>query len=277
VKHATSSSSAWTPPAGTLGRITAEAHARAAALEARAEELAARARDVAPGPSLLDALRRTNVGVIAEVKRRSPSKGAIAESIDGVAQARAYARGGAAAVSILTEPAHFGGHVDDLIAVRTSVDVPALKKDFHVAPIQLVEARALGASAALLIVRALSPDRLTELIDVGRSLGLELLVEIRDERELERALRGGAAMIGVNNRNLETLQIDAATAERIIPLIPADRIGVAESGVGTRADVERYARCGADAVLVGSSLSASPDPVAATRVLADVPRRRRAG
>ena len=161
-------------------------------------------------------------------------------------------------------------------AVRASVAAPALKKDFHVRPIQLVEAKSLGASAALLIVRALSPDRLREMVDTARALALEVLVEVRDERELERALECGATMIGVNNRDLETLIIDPTTAERVIPRIPGDVVAIAESGVRTREDVVRYAACGADAVLVGSSISGAPDPVHATRMIAAVPRRLRA-
>ncbi|HEU4723628.1 MAG TPA: indole-3-glycerol phosphate synthase TrpC, partial [Gemmatimonadaceae bacterium] len=167
-------------------------------------------------PSLESALRAADVRIIAEVKRRSPSKGVIAASLDAPEQAAAYVTGGAAAISVLTEPAHFGGSPEDLRAVRERVSVPVLKKDFHVRPIQLVEARALGASAALLIARALAPDRLREMMDVARGLGLEVLVEVRDEAELDRALECGASMIGVNNRDLETLVIDAATAERLV-------------------------------------------------------------
>lgn len=217
------------------------------------------------------------MALLAEVKRRSPSKGAIAPGLDALAQARAYVAGGAAAVSILTEPAHFGGSTADLVAVRAELDVPALKKDFHIDPIQLVEARALGASAALLIVRALSPEGLAELMRAGRKLGIELLVEVRDEEELERALSEGAAMVGVNNRDLETLEIDPSTADRLLPLIPPDVVAVAESGVISRRDVERYAARGADAVLVGSVLSSATDPVAATHALSGVPRRERRG
>lgn len=265
----------WTPPGGTLGRIVAEAELRARVLESRSDELGSDAEESLPGPSLERALRGTTVAVIAEVKRRSPSRGAIAERLDAAAQAQAYAAGGAAAVSVLTEPAHFGGTVDDLVAVRAGVAIAALKKDFHVAPIQLVEARALGASAALLIARALSPERLAAMMDTGRSLGLELVVEVRDDDELARALEGGATMVGVNNRDLETLEIDAGTCERLIPRVPAGVLAIAESGMRTRADVERYAACGADAVLVGSMLSSSGDPAAATRALAGVARRAR--
>jgi indole-3-glycerol phosphate synthase len=257
--------------------IVREAELRARRLEARDSELERASRDVPTGPSLRRALDAGVVAILAEVKRRSPSKGAIAESLDAVGQARAYAAGGASGVSVLTEPDHFGGSVADLVAVRAALAIPALKKDFHVAPIQLVEARAIGASAALLIARALSPERLGEMMRLGVELGLELLVEVRDEAELERALVGGATMVGVNNRDLETLRIDAGTAERLIPLIPAGVIAIAESGVTSRADVERYAARGADAVLVGSVLSASPDPEGATRALSGVSRRRRDG
>ena len=265
----------WTPPGGTLGTICHEAEARAAELHSREDELEREASRAASAPSLAAALRGPDVRVIAEVKRRSPSKGAIAPALGAPAQARAYVEGGAAAISVLTEPVHFGGSSTDLRDVRAAVPVPALKKDFHVRPIQLVEARALGASAALLIARALSPERLREMTDAARRLELEVLVEVRDESELERALECGATMIGVNNRNLETLVIDPATAERLIPRIPPGLIAVAESGVSTRADVERYAGAGADAVLVGSSISAAADPVRATRALAGVSRRSR--
>jgi indole-3-glycerol phosphate synthase len=252
-----------------------EAEARARLLLGRRAELERAAAATPPAPSLRRALRADSIALLAEIKRRSPSRGAIRESLDAVAQATAYAMAGAAAVSVLTEPAHFGGSVDDLVRVRAALAIPALKKDFHVAPVQLLEARALGASAALLIARAVSPARLGELVAFGGAIGLELLIEVRDEAELRRALDAGAAMIGVNNRNLETLEIDPTVAERLIPRVPGTVVAVAESGVRTRADVERYAACGADAVLVGSVLSASPDPTAAARGLIGVPRRTR--
>ena len=267
----------WSPPGGTLGTILQAAKVRADFLEMGRRDLTVDAEETLPGPPLERALRMGSVALLAEVKRRSLSKGTIAESLDAVGQARAYARGGAAGVSILTEPEHFGGSVNDLRAVREALDIPVLKKDFHVAPIQLLEARALGASAALLIARALSPARLDELVAYGRAIGLELLVEVRDEDELSRALAAGATMIGVNNRNLETLEIDHGTAERLIPSMPQSVVAIAESGVRDRADVERYAACGADAVLVGSVLSASSDPAGASRALTGVPRRTRGG
>ena len=269
--------SLWTPPTGTLGAIVAEAEVRAQAMEAMRDALERDSLRMPAGPSLRVALRQDSVTLLAEVKRRSPSRGAIAAGLDAVEQARAYTDGGSAGVSILTEPAHFGGSNADLLDVRRSLTIPVLKKDFHVTTVQLLEARALGASAALLIARALAPRQLAEMMRYGHALGLELLVEVRDQAELERALEGGATMIGVNNRDLETLIIDPATSDRLIPHIPPHVVAIAESGVKTRADVERYAAVGADAVLVGSSLSASSDPVAATRALAGVTRRDRAG
>lgn len=265
-------SPAWIPPTGTLGGIVAEARDRAAALSARESELSRMAAAVGAVPSLSRALRAANVGVIAEVKRRSPSKGWINPSISALGQAQAYEQGGAAAISVLTEPAHFGGSVDDLIAVRAGVRIPLLKKDFHVEPIQLLEAKAIGASAALLIMRALSPKTFREMMEAASKLDLQVLVEIRDEDELSRALEAGAAMIGINNRNLETLVIDATTSDRLLAFVPGTVIAVAESGVASRADVERLARAGADAVLVGSAVSAAADPAAVVRELSNVPR-----
>jgi indole-3-glycerol phosphate synthase len=264
--------SAWTPPTGTLGAIVAEARDRAALLRPNEAELSESAASAPPSPSLAGALRTDTVAVIAEVKRRSPSKGWINPGISAVDQALSYESGGAAAVSILTEPAHFGGSVADLVGVRDSVSIPVLKKDFHIDPIQLIEAKALGASAALLIARALSPDSLVEMIATAKQLELETIVEIRDSDELVRALDAGAAIIGINNRNLETLSIDPATSERLLAQLPADVIGIAESGVQNREGVERFARCGADAVLVGSVLSASSNPIEAVRQLTGVQR-----
>jgi indole-3-glycerol phosphate synthase len=218
-----------------------------------------------------------NVAVVAEIKRRSPSKGWIKPGLAAADTARAYEAGGAAAVSVLTEPKHFGGSVDDLIAARDNITIPVLKKDFHIEPIQLLEARALGASAALLIARALSPDELRRLALAARDLALEVLIEVRDEEELARAMECDPSMIGVNNRNLETLAIDAAMSERLIGMIPRTVVAVMESGVTSRADVERAARIGADAVLVGSAMSAADDATAAVKALTGVPRVLRAG
>jgi indole-3-glycerol phosphate synthase len=261
---------------GPLGRLSTAAAARAQTLEKRSAELRDLARDAPAGPSFAAALRRTDVGVIAEVKRRSPSKGVINATIDASAQASAYARGGAAALSILTEPTEFGGSIQDLVDARAAL-LPTLKKDFHVHPIQVLEARGAGASAMLLIARALAPEDLRVMADRASELGVEVLVEVRSEEELEHALAIEDAVIGVNSRDLETLVIDPAVTSRLIPLIPANRLAIAESGVSARADVERVAGVGADAVLVGSVVSASSDPAAAVAGLTGVARTRRDG
>lgn len=266
----------WSPPTGTLGRILSEAAERVTELRRESARLERAAADAArPGLSLKTALRQEMVGVIAEVKRRSPSKGWIAEGLSTVEQAHAYADGGAAAISVLTEPAHFDGSIDDLDAVVGDMDLPVLKKDFHIDPLQLAEARAHGATAALLIVRALAPRQLKVMIEAAIQLKLETLVEVRDDAELQRALDAGAEIIGINNRDLETLVIDPATSERLLPKIPGDVAAVAESGISSIADVRRVGALGADAVLVGSTLSASEDPEALVRDLGSVPRVQR--
>jgi indole-3-glycerol phosphate synthase len=219
------------------------------------------------------ALRRPDVAVIAELKRASPSKGSINAGLQAGDQASAYATGGAAALSILTEPERFGGSLDDLVEARERVSIPLLRKDFIVDELQLVEARIAGAAAALLIVRGLDPERLRALHQAGTELGLTPLVEVRDEWELEQAVAVGAMIIGVNNRDLETLVIDPERAARLIPRIPAGIVAVAESGITSRVQIE--AVVGADAVLVGSSISAAADPVAAVRALTGVKRHGR--
>ena len=264
--------SAWTPPTGTLGELTDEARVRAATLSARAAELRRSISRLEPVQSFAGALRGDNVAVIAEVKRSSPSRGAINAGLELEKLVRAYEAGGAAAISILTEPGRFGGSNDDLTRARASVRTPLLKKDFHVDVLQIVEARALGASAALVIARAVPPGRLKELLEGGRDVGLEILVEVRDEPELELALSLGAKLIGVNNRNLETLEIDPETSLRLLPLIPRSVVAIAESGIKSVADVKHAAVAGADAVLVGSELSASRDPEPTVRALTGVRR-----
>ena len=265
--------SAWTPPEGTLGALTDEARRRAATLAPRKGELEKLASEITP-PSLFDALKTTTVAVIAEVKRASPSKGAINPDLNLRRQVVAYERGGAAAISVLTEPTRFGGSNEDLVDARAAVLIPLLKKDFHVDPLQIVESKALGASAALVIVRAVSPAALKELIRTADSIGLELLVEVREDRELELAVGLGARIVGVNNRNLETLEIDPETSLRLLPMIPFHLAAVAESGMRAAADVQRVGAAGADAVLVGSELSGARDPEAAVRSLLGIPRAR---
>ncbi|HEU4642003.1 MAG TPA: indole-3-glycerol phosphate synthase TrpC [Gemmatimonadaceae bacterium] len=258
-----------------LGRLTERAAERAAAARASAGSVRAleRAAAAAPAPpSFKDALRRPEVAVVAEVKRRSPSKGAINPGLSAAAQALAYAEAGAAAVSVLTEPEDFGGSLADLEEARRAVRVPLLRKDFIVDDVQILEARAAGASAVLLIARALEPAVLPRLVASAHALSLDALVEVRDERELERALAAGSGVVGVNNRNLETLAIDAAVGDRLLPMVPRDWLALWESGVRDVEGVRRAATAGADAVLVGSALSASPDPRAAVRSLASVPK-----
>ena len=251
----------WIAPTGTLGELVEASRERARTPEWPADGTAT------PVPSFIDSLRGPVVAVIAEIKRRSPSKGSINEAIDSAVQAQEYEHGGAAAISVLTEPSRFGGSISDLTSVRQATGLPVLRKDFLLTESQLDEARRAGASAALIIVRAIEPYRLAQLHDHAAGIGLELLFEVRDERELALAIDAGAAAIGVNNRNLETLVIDETTVERILPLIPSSCVAVAESGYRSREDVERAAASGADAVLVGSSLSASADPAAAVRSL----------
>jgi indole-3-glycerol phosphate synthase len=254
-----------------------ESAARVAGLGAEARAAIERAAQRAPAaPSFLDALLRDDVAVIAEVKRRSPSKGAIRDSISADAQASAFERGGAAAISVLTEPKHFGGSLADLESARAHVRIPLLRKDFHCDEIQLHEARAAGAAAALLIARALAPARLQTLMSLADELGLEPLVEVRTDAELMLALELGARVIGINSRDLETLEVDSGVPERMLPLVPNGVIAIAESGVETASDVMDRARWGADAVLVGSVLSASADVEAAVRALTGVPRVPRA-
>lgn len=267
--------SAWNPPAGTLGQLVERAWERTALI--KTENLPQADGGQGAAPSLLRALRGAHVGIIAEIKRSSPSRGPINPGMDSSQQAESYERGGAAAISVLTEPDRFGGSNADLQLARRAARLPVLKKDFHVSEAQLEEAARIGASAALVIVRAIAPSRLNELAAGARQLSLELLFEVRDESELDRALEAGAEMIGVNNRDLETLRMDRDTVSRIVPRIPAGCVAIAESGYSTREDVIEAAQWGADAVLMGSSLSAAPDPESAVRVLANIPRRARSG
>jgi indole-3-glycerol phosphate synthase len=255
-----------------LGALTDEAHARAATLAPRAAELERAGAGVGEVPSFVSALRGDDVKVVAEVKRSSPSRGVINRDLDVTKQVVAYEAGGAAAISVLTEPTRFGGSNEDLVRTRSSVRIPLLKKDFHVETVQILEARSLGASAALVIARAVPPTRLQELMAAGNGAGIEILVEVRDERELELALSFGATLIGVNNRNLETLEIDPETSMRLLQLVPRSVVAIAESGVRSAKDVERLASAGADAVLVGTQLSMSSEPEAAVRSLTGIVR-----
>ncbi len=265
----------WTPPTGTLGRLVAAAYARAQDSAVSMAALRERAAHMPSPPAFADALRRNTLSIIAEIKRASPSKGDIAPSLDAVAQAQAYERGGAAAISVLTEPQQFGGSLEDLTAVAGAVRVPVLRKDFIVHAVQIWEARVSGASAVLLIARALSPERLQALYSVAADAGLEVLIEVRDQEDLARALATGARVIGVNNRNLETLVIDPQTAPGLMRLIPSDRIAVAESGMSSIDDASAAQLAGADALLIGSAISAAADPEGAVQEFASLARRAR--
>jgi indole-3-glycerol phosphate synthase len=213
----------------------------------------------------MPAFRGRGTSVIAEVKRQSPSKGHLAEIADPAELARAYAAGGAAAISVLTEQRRFKGSLGDLRTVRAAVDTPLLRKDFVVTDYQLLEAREAGADLVLLIVAALPGDELDRLYAEARALGLTVLVEVHDEPETERAVALGAELVGVNARNLKTLEVDPGTFARLAPAIPAGVVKVAESGVTGPADVQRFATEGADVVLVGEALVKDGDPTRAVR------------
>jgi indole-3-glycerol phosphate synthase len=228
--------------------------------------------DVDPPRDPMPHFRAPGSSVIAEVKRKSPSKGELADIADPAALATAYAAGGAAAISVLTERRRFGGSLEDLAAVRAAVDTPILRKDFIVTSYQLVEARAAGADLALLIVAALDDDDLRRLHEEARELGLTVLVEVHDEAETERAVALGAELVGVNARNLKTLAVDDDTFGRLAPLVPEDRVLVAESGISGPDDVTRFVGEGARAVLVGEALVRDGDPTGAVRAMTGVQR-----
>jgi indole-3-glycerol phosphate synthase len=236
----------------------------------RLADLRAALADVDPPRDPMPHFRGPGSSVIAEVKRRSPSKGDLADIPDPARLAASYAAGGAAAISVLTEARRFGGSLDDLRAVRAAVDTPILRKDFIVTEYQLVEARAAGADLALLIVAALDDDALRRLHDTAGELGLTVLVEVHDEAETERAVDLGAELVGVNARNLKTLAVDGDTFGRLAPLIPDDRVKVAESGIFGADDVRRFVGQGARAVLVGEALVRDGDPEQAVRAMTGV-------
>lgn len=214
-------------------------------------------------PSLraaLTARAAADTAIIAEVKRRSPSRGGINEGLELAAILSAYRRGGAAAVSVLTEPIHFGGSLQDLREASSLTRLPLLRKDFIVHPYQLLEARAAGASAVLLITALLDDDTLAALMKRARELQLECLVEVHDERELARALHAEAELVGINNRDLKTLRVDLETTLRLAPLLPDGVTLVAESGYARREDIVRAQEAGVGAFLVGEALCGSDDP-----------------
>lgn len=210
-------------------------------------------RSPAP-PSFVKAIRRAPLGIIAEIKRASPSRGVLSEGIDPAAMARAYADAGADAISILTEEHRFLGSLDDLRAAHAATSVPLLRKDFLFDPYHLYQARAAGASAALLIVAMLEPAALKELVELALEIGITPLVEVHTEAEVGLALDAGARVIGINNRDLHSFAVDLAVTERLAPLVPPDRTLVGESGVFTAGDAARLQAAGVHAILVGESL-----------------------
>jgi len=266
--------------ADVLDRICADTRRTVAARRERMPiaALEARAHRMPPTRGFADRLRRAarpgHPALIAEIKKASPSKGLIRADFDPPALARAYRDGGATALSVLTDAPHFQGQDSDLVAARAAVDLPALRKDFMLDAYQILEARALGADCVLLIMAALTARETLALHRLARDLGLDVLAEVHDPRELDQALALDAALLGVNNRDLKTLKVDLLTFERLAAAAPTDRFLVAESGLATAQDVARVAAAGAGAILVGESLMRQPDVAAATRALLSQPEPR---
>jgi indole-3-glycerol phosphate synthase len=259
----------------SLDQILATTRDGLPALAARRKLLERDAHDALPPADFASALRRPTVALVAEVKRRSPSAGSINEGLDPVRRAVDYAAAGAAAISVLTDGPFFGGSLEDLRAVAAAVTEPVLRKDFILAEEQVLEARGAGASAVLLIVRALERRRLRDLLRFTRSLHMAALVEVHTAAEIDTALDADATIIGVNSRDLDTFAIDTEAAWRLLARVPPDAVAVAESGMASVADVERAAAAGADAVLVGTALSAAPSPTALATGITAVARRGR--
>ena len=254
--------------ASHLDRILA-AHRAAAERDTRPlEGLLDEARAVPPARPFAEALvAGEGLAVIAEVKRRSPSRGDLAPDLVPGVLAKAYAEGGAACLSVLTDHDFFGGSADDLVEARTAVDLPVLRKDFTVSARDVCDARLMGADAVLLIVAALDDAELAELHALAAALGMDALVEVHDGGELERAVAAGASLVGVNQRDLTTFEVDEDRAQRLAELIPPGVVKVAESGIRDGAGAASLRRAGYDAILVGESLVVSSDPAAALRAL----------
>jgi indole-3-glycerol phosphate synthase len=254
-----------------LDRIVADKREELAATQRRVPfaDLKARLPQAPPPRPFAEALRDGPLRLVAEVKKASPSRGLLREDFDPLALARSYAEAGAAAVSVLTDARHFQGSLDHLASIRAALPdgPPLLRKDFLFDPYQLYEARAHGADAVLLIAAVLNSDLLAQLIGLAATLDMDALVEVHDEPELERALMAGATLVGVNNRDLRTFDVDLAATERLRPLMPPQVTVVAESGVSTRADIQRLEALRVHAVLIGEALVTAPDPAAKIREL----------
>ncbi|MFQ5343084.1 MAG: indole-3-glycerol phosphate synthase TrpC [Anaerolineae bacterium] len=254
-----------------LDTIVAHKREELKALKARRplSELRADAGSTPPARDLAAALAAPGVRLIAEIKRASPSKGVFRADLDPVALAETYVNNGAGAISVLTDEHFFQGHLDDLRRVKRAYPaVPVLRKDFVIDPHQVYEARAAGADAVLLIVAVLADDLLADLLSLTHKLGMEALVEVHNEGELNRALKTEPRVIGINNRDLRDFTVDLRTTERLRQLIPGGTIVVAESGIHTAADVQRLARAGVDAILVGEALVTAEDAAAKAQELA---------
>jgi indole-3-glycerol phosphate synthase len=256
-----------------LERILAETRRAVLAAHRRrsVETLEHEAAAAPPPRGFAAALRGPRLACIAEIKRRSPSAGWIRPQADAAAVARAYQEAGAAALSVLTDGPFFGGSLEDLVVARAAVRLPVLRKDFIVDPYQVVESRAAGADAILLIVAALSDGELAAMLAEADRLRMDALVETHSEREIDRALASGARLLGVNHRDLATLAMDMTLAARLRPRIPSGCLVVAESGIRTAEDVARMRSAGVDAILVGENLMKAPDPGSALRALLDGP------
>jgi len=256
-----------------LGRICADTRAEVARRKAERTMEAMRsaaAQAKAPrgfGRCLKETTAKGQFGLIAEIKKASPSGGLIRPDFDPVTLARAYEAGGATCLSVLTDAKYFQGSADDLKAARAAVELPVLRKDFILDEWQVYESRAMGADCVLLIMAALSDTQARDLEALARGLDMDVLVEVHDRRELERALGLETSLIGINNRNLKTLQTDLAVTEELAPLVPVERFIVAESGMRTVEDLRRLAAVGAQCFLVGEHLMRQPDVAAATRAL----------